>query len=119
MTTIATSTADDSQDLRGTKLVVGYVVLGVLLTVAIAISYSVGHKRHAEPSIAGIYASSSACLGKTFKLVQSGQFVDLSDGGKGKLRFQNGHLTGTADCASGGTAALDLTFASAKAGPIL
>src|SRR5439155_7079027 len=57
------------------------------------------------------YKSASTCLGKDFKLVQSGEFVDLSGGGSGKLRLRHDHLRGTVDCASGGTAAVDLTLA--------
>ena len=86
----------------------GYVAVGLFLAAALAVSIGIGSGRHASPPIGGFYSSTSACLGNSFKLAQSGQFVDLSGGVTGKLRFQDGHLTGTVNCASGGTAHADL-----------
>ncbi len=103
--------AEKTDSLKGARLVAGYVAVGAFLAAAIATSIGIGHGRHAEPSVAGFYSSSSACLGKSFKLDQSGQFVDLSGGPSGKLRLRSGHLTGNAHCLTGGTAALNLAVA--------
>ncbi len=93
------------------------------LVAAIGTSISIGSDRHAAPAIGGFYSSSSACLGKSFKLQQSGQFVDLSGSSTGKLRLRDGALRGTAHCASGGTAAVDLALvgkgtAATLSGPV-
>jgi len=94
-----------------TRLIGGYVAVTAFLIAAIGASISIGSDRHAEPAIGGFYSSSAACLGDNFKLVQSGQFVDLSGGSTGKLRLRSGHLRGTAHCAGGGTAAVNLALA--------
>ena len=110
-TTTAAEPRDQAQSLGGTRLVVGYVSVFVFLAAAVAISLSIGHSRHAAPSIAGFYTSSATCLGKDFSFVQSGEFVDLHGGPSGKLRIHGDRLTGTAHCLGGGAAALDLTIA--------
>ena len=69
------------KDIRGTKLIIGYVIIVAFLVISIALSIAKGRDEHAQPAIGGFYTSDSACLGKEFKLVQSGQFVDLSGGG--------------------------------------
>ncbi|MGH2933599.1 MAG: cation:proton antiporter [Gaiellaceae bacterium] len=94
--------------LTPVRFVTGYLAVGALLTAAIAISISVGRGEHAAPAVAGVYTSASACLGKTFELAQSGQFVDASRGVAGKLRLRHDRLAGTVTCAGGGTAALSL-----------
>lgn len=101
--------ASSDRDLGGTRLIVGYVVVAVFLVASVAVSVSIGRDEHAQPAIAGFYSSDSACLGESFKLVQSGQFVDLSGDSGGKLRLRDDRLTGTVDCAGGGTATADLT----------
>jgi Kef-type K+ transport system membrane component KefB len=103
------------KNLSGARLVIGYVAVAAFLAVALVVSLSLGHGRHPAPAIGGFYKSSDACLGKSFKLAQSGQFVDLSGGVTGKLRLQSGHLTGTVNCASGGTAPVDLTVTGSAA----
>jgi Kef-type K+ transport system membrane component KefB len=100
----------ESADINPTRLIVGYIGVAFFLVVAMAVSISIGRDRHPAPAIGGFYTSSSACLGKDFKLIQSGQFVDMSGSASGKLRLRNDHLKGTVDCASGGTAAVDLMF---------
>ncbi|MGZ4320476.1 MAG: cation:proton antiporter [Gaiellaceae bacterium] len=104
----AAEPATTSGNLKGMRLVLGYAVVLSFLAAAIAISIGLGRDRHHAPAIGGFYTSSSACLGSSFKLAQSGEFVDLSQGVTGKLRLQGGHLTGTVNCASGGTAQADL-----------
>jgi hypothetical protein len=108
--TTAGATADTevfSNRLTPTRWILGYVVVFGLLAVAIGISFGIGRSHHPEPAIGGFYTSSSTCLGSTFKLSQSGQFVDLGEGVSGKLRLQHGHLKGTVNCASGGSEKAD------------
>jgi Kef-type K+ transport system membrane component KefB len=108
-----TATAEPAQtDIGRRRLVVGYAVLLAFLVAAISISISLGRDEHAAPAIGGFYSSTSACLGDDVKLAQSGQFVDASGTASGKLRLQNGKLTGTVKCAAGGTAALSLAVAA-------
>jgi Kef-type K+ transport system membrane component KefB len=96
------------------RLVTGYAAVFAFLAAAIAISLSAGHHRHAAPAVAGFYSSSAACLGKSFSLTQSGEFVDLGGGPSGKLRLRGDHLKGTAHCLGGTAAALDLVLAGTK-----
>src|SRR5947207_13431528 len=114
-TDMAADPPEKSKNLSGARLVIGYVGVAAFLAVALVVSLSLGHGRHAAPAIAGFYKSSNACLGDSFKLAQSGEFVDLSGGVTGKLRLQSGHLTGTVNCASGGTAPVDLTVTGSAA----
>ena len=87
----------------------GYLGLAGLLAACLVISLSAGHGEHPPPGIAGIYdVRGSSCLGKSFRIDQSGQFVNLSEGPSGKLRLQHERLTGTAGCAGGGSAAVAL-----------
>src|SRR5262245_43265335 len=87
----------------------GYLGLGGLLAACAVISLSAGHGEHAAPGIAGYYdVSGSSCLGKSLRIDQSGQFVNLSDGPSGKLRLQHERLTGTAGCVGGGSGAVAL-----------
>ena len=97
--------AGSSDKLTGVRLIAGYVAVTGFLVAAIATSIGIGATRHAAPGIAGFYSSSSACLGKDFKIVQSGEFLDVSGGASGKLRLRHNHLTGKLTCAGGGAAA--------------
>src|SRR5437764_2365046 len=101
----ATAVPADTNKLTGVRLVAGYVAVTGSLVAAIATSIGIGDSRHAAPGIAGFYSSSSACLGKAFKIVQSGEFLDVSGGASGKLRLRHNHLTGKLTCAGGGAAA--------------
>ena len=112
---VAADSPEKGKNLSGARLVLGYVAVAAFLAVALIVSLSLGHGRHAAPPIGGFYKSSDACLGKSFKLAQSGEFVDLSGGVTGKLRLQSGHLTGTVNCVSGGTAPVDLTVTGSAA----
>jgi K+:H+ antiporter len=103
------------KDIRGTKLIVGYVIIVVFLVVSIALSIAKGRDEHAQPAIGGFYTSDSACLGKDFKLVQSGQFVDISGGATGKLRLKDGQLTGDVDCATRESASVAFAVSGAGA----
>jgi Kef-type K+ transport system membrane component KefB len=101
----------DSGDFSKARLIAGYLAVTAFLIAAIGTSISIGSNRDAEPGIGGFYSSSSTCLGDNFKLVQSGQFIDLSGSSTGKLRLQSGSLHGTAHCAGGGTAGVNLALA--------
>ena len=92
----------------GTRLIAGYLAVTAFLIASIGTSISIGRDRHAEPAIGAFYSSTSSCLGDKFKLQQSGQFIDLSGSSTGKLRLQSKNLHGTAHCAGGGTARVDL-----------
>src|SRR5438874_4843311 len=109
--TVGVEPVERAEQLGGLRLAAGYVAVLGFLVAAIAVSLSAGHHRHAAPAVAGFYSSSAACLGKSFKLEQSGEFVDLGGGPSGKLRLRGGHLKGTAHCLGGATAALDLAVA--------
>ncbi len=104
----AASPPEGSNKLTAARLVVGYIAIAAFLATALAVSIGIGNGRHPSPAIGGFYTSTSACLGDSFKLAQSGQFVDLSGGVTGKLRFEDGKLHGTVNCVSGGTAPVDL-----------
>src|SRR5581483_4866908 len=99
---------EGSKNLTGIRLVSGYAIVLAILAAAIATSITIGHGRHATPALGGFYSSSSTCLGKSFKLVQSGEFLDVSGGASGKLRYRHGRIRGSLDCAGGGAAAVDL-----------
>ena len=108
-------TSTTVEPLGGMRLVAGYVAVFAFLAAAVAVSLSAGHHRHAAPAVAGFYSSqSSACLGKTFRLDQSGEFVDLGGGPSGKLRLRGDHLKGTAHCLDGTSAPLDFTVAGTQ-----
>ena len=111
-TEAAAATSDPSGTLSGTRLVVGYVLLAIFLAIGAAFSIVKGNSEEPTPEASGIYESSSACLGGDVALTQSGQFIDLNGDGRvaGKLRLQDGRLTGDVACAGGGTAALDVAL---------
>src|SRR5882672_2090448 len=109
--TVGVEPLERVEPLGGVRLVAGYVAVLGFLVAAITVSLSAGHHRHAAPAVAGFYGSSSACLGKSFRLDQSGEFVDLGGGPSGKLRLRGDHLKGTAHCLGGTAAALDLAVA--------
>src|SRR6266487_6999412 len=103
---VAPEPADRAGSLSGVRLIAGYVAVVGFLAAAVIVSISGGHGRHAAPGVAGFWSSQNACLGKSFKLDQSGSFVDLSGGPSGKLRIRHDRLSGTAGCLGGGTAAV-------------
>src|SRR5215217_5001098 len=97
--------------LRALWLVWGYAVLAAFLAVCATISIYAGNNEHPPPAIAGIYNSKSDCLGSSFQVRQSGQFVNLSTGPDGKYRLQHDRIHGDVTCADGGAVALDLSVA--------
>ena len=97
-------------DVSAARLVLGYLILAAAVAGAVAFSISVGHGEDPPAAIAGVYrVAGTQCLGRSVELEQSGSFVDVSGGdASGKLRLDDGRLTGTIDCRGGGTAAADL-----------
>jgi len=86
----------------GRRLVAGYVVVGALVAVAATVSILLGRDEHPAPAVAGFYASASKCLGSSFKITQSGQFIDLGGGPSGQLRLRSRRLKGHVTCAGPG-----------------
>ena len=93
-------------------------MLATFLVIAITVSISLGSSRDHAPPIGGMYVASSAasCFGRTFELDQSGVFVDIAgtEGGSAKLRFEDGKLTGTAECTDGSTGDVALTVSGSE-----
>ncbi|HUQ22358.1 MAG TPA: hypothetical protein VM049_05025, partial [Gaiellaceae bacterium] len=113
MATTQQSSSIPRDDIRGMKLVLGYGVVSAFLVVAIVFSVAKGRDEQAPTPIAGFYTSNSSCLGEKFKAVQSGQFVDVSEGATGKLRVRDGQLSGDVDCITGDSAPVALAVGGA------
>lgn len=92
------------------RLVLGYAAIAAILAVCVVVSIVIGKGRDPAPAVAGVYGSTSACLGERFELEQSGQFVDLggADAGNGKLKLEEGRLGGDARCLDGRSERVDL-----------
>ena len=65
--------------MAGRRLTLYYVALLIAVAVVATIVLSAGASEEAEPAIAGGYdvSQGNACLGDTFDLRQSGQFVSV------------------------------------------
>ena len=104
------------QPVPRTRLIVLYAVMAVAVAVVAALVLSAGEDRKAQPGIAGGYdiQGENACLGPKFDVKQSGKFVNL-DNAKGtlagQLEFEDGKLTGDADCVESGEQELDAKVA--------
>ncbi len=95
--------------MAGRRLTAYYVVLLAAVAVVTTFVLSAGTDTDPQPAIAGGYdvTAGQACLGPQFDLRQSGQFVSMqrADGSTtGKLRFQDGRLTGDVSCLTGAQA---------------
>jgi hypothetical protein len=94
------------------RVAIYYVIL-IAVTAAVVIGVIVaGSSKHAQPMIAGGYdvSSGAACLGAKADVIQSGQFVSLSNTQgtlSGELTYKHGRLTGTVDCIGQLQAAID------------
>src|SRR5919201_3301636 len=81
-----------------------YAVLAVAVGASVPLSIGAGTAKDAPPSIAGGYDTqgrADPCLGRRFDIAQSGEFVDASNTEEtlsGKLRLENGELTGAIHC---------------------
>ena len=100
--------APTGEKFGGTRLIAGYLAVTAFLIAAIGTSISIGSDRHAEPAIGGLLHLDLQLPRRQVQAPQSGQFVDLSGSSTGKLRLQSENLHGTAHCAGGGTARVDL-----------
>lgn len=113
------TTGDAAPRSVGTRrLAIYYGILIVLLAIVIAVVASRGSSEHAQKQIAGGYdvaAGGSACLGRQFNVVQSGQFVTFAEpqsGAGAKLKFNGGRLTGNVDCADHSNRPVALGYSS-------
>jgi Kef-type K+ transport system membrane component KefB/nucleotide-binding universal stress UspA family protein len=102
-------------DIRRTLIAI-YAVMAVAVAVVATVVFSAGQNLNPEKPVAGGYdlAKPDPCLGASFDLRQSGEFVNIEnadDSIGGGLRDENGQITGDVDCVSGGNQEID-----AKAG---
>ena len=102
-------------DKRRTLIAI-YAVMAVAVALVASIVFSAGQDLEPEKSIAGGYdlAKPDPCLGASFDLRQSGEFVNIENADEsigGGLRDESGRLTGDVSCVGGGAQAID-----AKAG---
>src|SRR5215210_2846076 len=103
--------------MAGRRLTAYYVVLVAAVTVVAAVVLSSGESERAQPSIAGGYdvAQGQACLGDQVDVRQSGQFASIQRAdasGAGKIRFEQGRLSGEVSCLKGGRQPLRATVRS-------
>ena len=92
-------------------LIVIYVVMALAVAIVGFVVISAGEELEAERPLAGGYdlAEPDPCLGASFDLRQSGEFVNIenADGSLGgSLRSEQGRLTGDVSCVGGETAEL-------------
>ncbi len=90
-----------------------YCALFAVLGAVVVLIVATGGDAHPQPGVAGGYdvrPPGNACLGERFDVKQSGQFITITapGGAGGKLRLQNGHVTGDVACAKGTRGPLDL-----------
>jgi Kef-type K+ transport system membrane component KefB len=88
------------------RIAIHYTVLALAVAAVVVIVVSLGHGKHATPAIAGGYdvSAGQACLGPQINVIQSGQFVDLSNAQttlSGSLLFEHGVLSGKVNCVHG------------------
>ena len=106
--------------LVGTRLLAGYAVVIAFLAVATIVSLHIGRDLDHAPAVAGIYEA-DACLGSNVEVTQSGQFVDFDGEGSagGKLRLEDGRLTGDVTCTDGAGGEADLAVEGEGAETVL
>ena len=97
-------------------LVAIYVVMAIAVATVATVCISAGQDLEPEPPIAGGYDLNrpDPCLGATFDLRQSGEFVNVENAEGslgGSLRFEQGRLTGDVSCVDGESADLQATVA--------
>ena len=103
------------------RIVAMYVVMAIAVAVVMSVVISAGEDEQPQLSIAGGYDSTTpsavACFGPRFEVKQSGKFVNLDNTRgtlKGKLEYDDGKLTGDAECLDGGKQALTARVADGK-----
>ena len=92
----------------GWRLLILYIGLGIAVAGVFAFVIARGHSKHAQPAIAGGYnvEPTGGCLGPQIELLQSGQFVSITDAKSaigGNLTYKHGVLRGSVRCLRGGT----------------
>ena len=97
-------------------LIAIYVVMAIAVAVVSIVVISAGQDLEPEPPIAGGYdlAEPDPCLGTTFDLRQSGEFVNIENADNslgGSLRTEQGRLTGDVSCVDDETAELQAQVA--------
>ena len=96
-----------------------YIGLAAALGTVILFVGSAGHDVDAQPAIAGGYDVQGAarCIGPRLDVKQSGQFVSIASSGgvTGKLRLEDGRLSGDVTCRDGSQAPLRATLTDAGA----
>jgi Kef-type K+ transport system membrane component KefB len=98
-------------DKRRTLIAI-YVVMAIAVAVVATVVFTAGQDLSPEKPIAGGYdlERADSCLGETFDLRQSGEFVNIenADGSlSGSLRNEGGNITGDVSCVKGGSDELD------------
>jgi Kef-type K+ transport system membrane component KefB len=102
---------DPGRSFGGTRLVIGYLLVGAFLAAAVIVSIAVGDSKKPAPNVAGQYTlSPSTCLPKGFTLEQSGKYVDLKVAGHAGSKLEVSHhvLSGKVTCVDGSKSALRL-----------
>jgi Kef-type K+ transport system membrane component KefB/nucleotide-binding universal stress UspA family protein len=97
--------------VRPRRLIAIYVVMALAITTVAIGGITAGQELTPERSIAGGYDLDrpDPCLGAGFDLRQSGEFVNVENAEGtlgGRLRTEQGRLSGEVACAGGGTAEL-------------
>jgi Kef-type K+ transport system membrane component KefB len=108
------TTPDVQQGPPRRRLIIFYTVLPIVAAIVCAIAISAGQGVDPVEDIAGGYdvTEGATCLGEKVDIKQSGQFVTLDNPRgtvSGKLKFEDGKLTGDVECVEGGTVAIDAT----------
>jgi Kef-type K+ transport system membrane component KefB len=113
--------APSTTAFTASRLIAGYIVVGILVAAAAAVSIHFGRREEPPQDIRGTYSSTNACLAPAFTLTQSGRYVDLDGSGaaEGKLTLKDDRLHGDVTCVDGSTAPAELTVSTPDAGPAL
>lgn len=98
--------ASDGGPGRRRLIAIHYTILALAMAAVIVVVVSLGHGKHPPAAIAGGYdvSAGQSCLGPQIDVIQSGQYVDLSNAQStlgGSLLFKHGILSGTVSCLHG------------------
>ncbi len=93
------------------RIISFYALIAVVVAAGVGISIHLGSDEEPPPAIAGGYALAEQhpCLGSSFELQQSGQFVNIGnteDSLSGRLTFEDEELDGDVKCLDGSDGAL-------------
>ena len=99
------ATGTEGRGRERTRIAVYYAAVAAVTAAAVALAFSLGASRHAEPNVGGIWAITppDPCLGSGFVLQQSGSFGTIkllgTGGSTSAVRINRGVITGTISCA--------------------